>query len=154
MGYVIGTDEAYSTWASLRGVLFNPGTNNIVGWPQDTVYLTHNRYFPTGSASFYPPAFFISQSGTMLRKEHWNTGWGINYPQFEDPSNPGYWEGYMFWGGMDKKDFDEMVGSSLDFSPGIVTLAAEAYTTGQYIGFGDPLYGFGIQTIQKLKVLT
>jgi hypothetical protein len=153
MGYVIGTEEGYSTWGQLRGPLFNPATNDIVGWPQGAVYLLHNKYFPTGSASFYPPAFFISQSGTMLRRLHFFGGWYIHYPQFNDPSNPGYWEGFMFWGGMDKRDFDEMVGSSLDFSPGVVTLAEEAYTTGQYIN-DYYTFNFGIQTIQKLKVLT
>lgn len=157
MSYVIGTDEAYSTWAQLRGPLYNPATNNIIGWPQDTVYLTHNKYYPAGSILIYPPPFFISESGTMLRKPHLFGGWFIEYPQYTEPSNPGYWMGYMFWGGMDNLDFNEMVGSELNFSPGVVQLAEEAQYyggTGQYLGQDWPNLGFGIQTIQKLKVLT
>jgi hypothetical protein len=157
MGFVIGTDGGYSTWASLRGCLWNPGINDVVGWPPDDplIYLAHNKYYPVGSFDIYPPCFFISESGTMLRKIHLYGGWYIQYPQFIDPSNPSYWEGNMYWLGMDTKDFDEMVGSIMVAPPGSAALEESAYDTsgpGQYVAQYN--WGFGIQTIQKLKVLT
>lgn len=156
MAYVIGTDGDYSTWASLRGVFYNPGTNDVVGFAEGYFEIPHNRYYPIGSFDIYPPAAFIDASGSMFRKVHYYPAVGVQYPQYYEPMSPSYWDGNMLWYGFDHKDFEEMVGATLDFSPGVVQLAQEAeYFTGgsQFItNWYD--FGFGIKTIQKFKVLT
>lgn len=156
MGYVIGTNAAYSTWGSLRSPLYNRATNDELYTPPGYVFTQHNACFPAGRLGSNPPPFFVDNSWSLLRC--WpNRPPDFGYVQF-GPTDPEIgWTGYITWYQMDIKDFAELVGMTLNSDGMDVELEQDAYIPGSAAGgqLIDPKEDWypGMVECDKLKVL-
>lgn len=126
MSYTIGTDDYYSTWGSLRGILFQ---NNVSGFffpPTGFHFTPHNKEFPpTSGEQGYNPAYLTPESGTLMRSGSYFSPF-IDWNQEYQPGPiPYFWTGRIIIT-MESKDFDYMIGKTASSPNASTTIAEEA----------------------------
>ncbi len=173
MGELIGSSDVYSTWGKFRAPLSNPDTNYGAVWTEtfpSWVGSDHNKEFRAGQFCYteinfcYPPAFFVTEQGSMFRViPYSNFGWNgavisVAPPASWYESEPGLWDGLQYLSVLlDESDFEEMLGAELTSNAGSTTIQEESkdgtQLLGSYYDENSP-QGAGWYAIEKLQPIT
>jgi hypothetical protein len=178
MGELLGSSSQYSTWGKFRapftntesyyGMALAAQNPAIVGSDHTKEYRAGQACYPIydGGTYCYPPAYFVSEHGSMFRVMPYSSfGWSgaalfwqpLGYDLAGNTYNWYYGDPVTFYFYIDQKDQEQMRGKILTWDSGATTaLEDEAFTTGQDYGFysegGVP--GGSFVAIESFKVIT
>ena len=171
MGELVGSSMEFSTWGKFRapfsnsenyyGMVLAAQNPSMVG-SDHTKEFRAGRLCASGSSPYcYPPAYFVSEHGSMFRViPSGGVGWyGANLfwqPYGYEIAN-GWWYGdkIVFYFYIDQRYHEQMTGAGLTWDSGsVIALQVEAFTSGQEYGYFDGTSGSGFTAIEKLKVIT